>query len=45
MAQRCALPQREATLEAERNLMVDLTSTQAQAKEKDPPTSREGGPV
>jgi hypothetical protein len=38
-----ASPRHEPTLEAERILMVDFTSTQAQAKEVAPPASREGG--
>jgi hypothetical protein len=37
------LPHREPTLEAERILMVDFSSTQAQDKEVATPTSREGG--
>jgi hypothetical protein len=36
-------PRRVPTHEAERILMVDFASTQAQAKEVAPPASREGG--
>jgi hypothetical protein len=38
-----ALPQYERTLEVERILMVDFAYAQAQPKEVDPPTCREGG--
>jgi hypothetical protein len=37
------LLQREPTHEVERILMLDFTTTQAQAKEVAPPASREGG--
>jgi hypothetical protein len=43
MVQPPASPRHEPTLEAERILMVDITSTPARAKEMAPPTSREGG--
>jgi hypothetical protein len=37
------MPRHELALEAEKILMVDVASTQAQAKEVAPPASREGG--
>jgi hypothetical protein len=42
MAQPRASPRHEPTLKAERILMMDFTSTQAQAKEVEPSTSHEG---
>jgi hypothetical protein len=43
MVQPHASPRCEPTLEAERILMVDFTSTQAQGKEVAPPISHERG--
>jgi hypothetical protein len=45
MVQPHAPPRHEPMLEMERILMVDFTSTQAQAKEEAPPASREEGQV
>jgi hypothetical protein len=43
MAQQHVVPRHEPRLEVERILVVDFTSTQAQAKEVAPLASREGG--
>jgi hypothetical protein len=37
------MPRHELALEAEKILMVDVASTQAQAKEVAPPANHEGG--